>query len=168
MHTLVLLRHAKAEPDGPSDIERELARRGHRQAAGVGADLAVAGPLPDLVLVSAATRTRQTWEGVAAALPSVPSVLVERELYDGGPRQVLERLRAVPEQVGTVLVVGHEPVMSQLAARLASAESDADLVREVSFGIPTATRCVLQVTGEWAELTEGGALLTEVVRAPED
>ncbi|HCX84465.1 MAG TPA: phosphohistidine phosphatase [Micrococcales bacterium] len=168
MPTLVLLRHAKAEPHAASDAARPLALRGRRQAAAVGDALAADGPVPDLVLVSAATRTRQTWELLAARLPVRPDVAVLEELYDAGPRTVLSLLRGVDDAVGTVLVVGHEPVMSSTAALLASADSDEHLLDAVHRGVPTAARSVLELDAGWAALDRGTARLVAVERAVED
>lgn len=62
MPTLILLRHAKAEAHNLEDFQRSLALRGRRQAIAVGEALTEEGLVPDLALVSAAARTKQTWE----------------------------------------------------------------------------------------------------------
>lgn len=165
---LVLLRHAKAEAYAESDEARPLALRGRRQAVGVGAALAEVGLVPDLALVSAAVRTRQTWELLASRLPGEPEVRITRDLYDAGTRGVLALVHEVPDDVATLLVVGHEPVMSSLAAYLAGPESDRALLQSVQLGVGTATRCVLEVPGGWAALGRAGARLVAVERSPED
>jgi len=108
--TLVLLRHAKAErPTGHSDVDRPLTERGHADAGAAGAWLAAHGYVPDLVLCSPAKRTRQTWHGVALALPSAPAVRYEKKLYTGGARDMLAVVAAASTEVRTVLVIGHNP-----------------------------------------------------------
>lgn len=164
---LVLLRHAKAEPWAASDEARPLALRGRRQASAVGEAIALRGPVPELALVSAATRTRQTWELLAARLAHEVPSLVLPELYHAAPRQVLTLVQEHGGEHAGVIVVGHEPVMSALAAMLADGDSDSALVDQVRHGIPTATRCVLEFDAPWSELARGGARLVAVTGAPE-
>lgn len=187
--TLVLLRHAKAEPHSGSDHERALAPRGRSQALEVGRQLAALGWAPQLVLVSDALRTRQTWAGVARGLgalaPDPGGVEILAELYDSSPRSALRLVAtrageaaeaaiageaaeaAHTGEAGRVLVVGHEPVMSMLAGLLASRETDPATLELVRHGIPTAARCVLEVTGRWEDLGPRSARLVGVERAAE-
>jgi phosphohistidine phosphatase len=123
--TLVLLRHAKAETPGEEpDIERRLTARGESDADAAGSWLADEGLRPDLVICSPAVRTRKTWQGAAVALAqaepegAAPEVHYEPTLYAGGRTEVIDLLRAVPEDVQTVLVVGHNPTMSDVSRLL--------------------------------------------------
>jgi phosphohistidine phosphatase len=124
-HTVVLLRHAKAETpgDGP-DFTRTLADRGRSDADAAGAWLADEGLWPDLVLCSPANRTRETWHLVAIAMATAkpdgpaPEVRYEQGLYDGGRTEVFDLLRGLNEDVRTVLVVGHNPTMSDVSLLL--------------------------------------------------
>ena len=83
---LILLRHAKSEKAEPgmSDHPRRLNARGKNDAAVIGAYMVRHAFAADLVLVSTAERTRQTWERVAAALPKPPRVVYEERLYNAG------------------------------------------------------------------------------------
>lgn len=118
MRTLVLLRHAKAEhPDEGSDFDRRLTTRGTADAAAAGAYLAATQIHPDLVLCSPAARTRETWSGVAQALGS-PEVRYEQSLYEAGGTEVFDLLRTVPEAVQTVLLIGHNPTVSEVSLLL--------------------------------------------------
>lgn len=161
---LVLLRHAKAEPDGPTDELRPLALTGRRQAGAVGASLAAAGLVPDRVLVSSALRTRQTWDLVRSTLGGAePDAHVTDRLYEAGPSDVLELVRQVDARVATLLVVGHEPTMSGLAASLAGPGSDDAAVATVRSGLSTGAYAVLEVA-DWASLDPRGATLLGAVR----
>ena len=166
---LVLLRHAKAEPGGRgSDARRALALAGRRQCARVGAALLGRGLVPDVVLCSSAVRTRQTWDLVRGGLGGVsPVVDVSDELYGAGLIEVLDKVREVDDGYRTVLVVGHEPMMSAVAATLAGDGSDAAAVEHARGGISTASFCVLEVDGPWSGLARGTARLDAVV-APTD
>ena len=118
---LVLLRHAKsswADPD-LDDHDRPLKGRGRRAAGIVGAYLRDAGLVPDVVLCSSATRARQTL--ALLALPDATQVYVEDELYGASPNEVLTRLRLVPDEVASVLLVGHNPTLEDLLDLLVDA-----------------------------------------------
>lgn len=154
--TLVILRHAKADrPAGVADIDRPLTGRGHADAGAAGAWLASRGYVPDLVLCSPAKRTRQTWHGVTVALPGsrAPEVRYENGLYYDGITETLELLHAVPDDIGTVLLIGHNPTMSMLSAVLDRAgERDSD-------GLRTSGIAVHELEGDWSAYSPGAARL---------
>ena len=163
---LILLRHAKAEhPEQLEDIQRPLSLVGRRQAGAVGASLAAEGLVPDLVLSSSSVRTRQTWELVRATLGAAPEVQFVEKIYLAGTRELLEVVQGVPDEVRTLLVVGHEPTVSHLASALAGPGSDEATVARVSVGVPTASRCLLTVHTGWADLAQGGAALRALTLA---
>lgn len=144
--TLVLLRHAKAEPAaGKPDIDRRLTSRGHADAAAAGAWLGSQGYRPDLVICSPARRTRQTWHAVAVALSEAPTVRYELGVYDGTAAELLGLVQAAPEETTSVLLIGHNPTISQLSALL---DPDAGMD---SDGLRTSGIAVHQVGGSWAK-----------------
>jgi phosphohistidine phosphatase len=164
---LVLLRHAKAEHHGGvSDEMRTLTPAGRRQAAHVGALLAEAGLEPDVVLCSVAVRTRQTYELLASALAAAPAAEYSEDLYDAGISGTLAVISEGAGDARTVLVVGHEPVMSGVAASLAGPGSDPTSLARVRVGLPTGGLAVLELASSWRELRRGAALLTKVLVAP--
>ncbi len=146
---LILTRHAKSSWNSPGlgDHERPLNRRGQASAKALGKWLAGHGYLPDEALVSTATRTRQTWEGIATALPHPPLPEFRRELYLADPEEMLDVLRGA---VGDcVIMVGHNPGTAWLAQGLAATPpGDPRFSR-----YPTATTTVLDFEVEaWHEL----------------
>jgi phosphohistidine phosphatase len=161
--TLLLLRHAKSDyPDGVPDHDRPLGARGVREGALVGEWISAnAGPV-DAVLCSSATRTRQTLErtGITA-----PVQYVDR-IYDATPGVVIEEINDVQSRfsdpISTLLVVGHEPVMSSLALSLADEESsNGPVAQALSTKFPTSSVAVLRVTSPWHELALRGAELID-------
>ena len=117
-------------------------------------------PSVDAVLCSTATRTRQTF---ARTRIDAPVDYVDR-LYGASPGEVIEEINGVPsrfdDDVATLLVIGHEPTMSQLALGLASeADSDADATEDVATKFPTSAIAVLRTDEPWDRLTLGGAAL---------
>ena len=135
---LLVMRHAKAASaddmadaaDMPelADHDRPLAKRGRRDAPGAGAWLAGSGWVPDLIMSSDAVRARQTTElvleGLTEAGAPEPSVQYMGELYEASVHQVLNVVAEVPADLATVMVVGHEPTMSEVAAVLTGQRVD--------------------------------------------
>jgi phosphohistidine phosphatase len=157
--TLILLRHAKTETPGERpDFDRRLTEKGRADADAAGSWLADSRLVPGLVLCSPANRARETWHGVAISLaqanPDVaaPEVHYELGLYEGGRTEVIDLLRAVPDEIHTVLVVGHNPTMSDVSALLRPFDEDAQPIE-----LKTAAMAVHRAEGSWSE-TEPGAM----------
>jgi phosphohistidine phosphatase len=160
--TLVLLRHAKAErPDGLPDTDRSLTDRGHADAAAAGAWLLASGHVPDLVLCSPARRTRQTWHSVAIALGDAgsPSVRYEPDLYDGDAEAALGIVAAAAKEGRSILVIGHNPTISQLSVLL-DADGQAD-----SDGLRTSGIAVHELPDDWQAGTPAPLKSTYTARA---
>jgi phosphohistidine phosphatase len=156
LKTLYILRHAKAEAEGgDGDAERPLTKRGRKAAAAMGEYLASFKPAPRLVLCSTSLRTRETLEAILPALAPVPQTLFEDALYLASTSRLLDRLQRVPEHTESVLVIGHNPGLHQLAAALASEAS------ELAEGFPTAALAVLRIAGAWSGLKPRQATLID-------
>lgn len=158
---LLILRHAKADAGiGPTrDMDRPLSGEGRRGCRLVADYFTATGLAPDLVLCSSATRTRQTVERIASALPATVPVLTEDRLYLATADDLLARLREIDDGVPSVLLVGHNPGVHELAVGLLGA-SDRD--RLLTF--PTAALAVEDlVVTRWAELGSGTARLNAFV-----
>ncbi len=152
---LIVMRHAKAGelPNGP-DFERPLRPRGKRDSAAAGRWLAARGLRPDLVLCSAARRTRQTWQHLSATLLAGTSggsveFSAEERLYDAGSEDVAALVRVTSGKYATVLYIGHNPAAAGLVALLTGTEP----------AFPTAAIAVIDVQGSWADLVPGGGEL---------
>ncbi|MCD0450605.1 histidine phosphatase family protein [Actinocorallia sp. API 0066] len=143
---LLVLRHAKAEAGfGLADHERPLAERGLRDTAEMGAHLRAEGLRPDLVLCSTALRTRQTLEGLG--LDDVP-VSFERGIYTGDGYDLLTLVQITPAEVGTLLLVGHNPAVHELVIITGN---------EPVAEFPTCALGVVELAG-WE--SHGGSLLS--------
>jgi phosphohistidine phosphatase len=171
--TLLLFRHAKsAWPDVP-DHDRPLARRGVRAAPVMGRWLRNAGLVPGQVLCSTARRARETWQFAQAGLAASPPVTFDGRIYAAAPADLLAVIREVPPATGTLLLIGHNPAIEDLALLLAAAPGAAagpgpggsrpgDLDRMRSK-FPTAAVAVLEFAGSWPRLAAGRARLTAFV-----
>jgi phosphohistidine phosphatase len=160
---LILLRHAKSDWPGGSDHDRPLAARGRRDAPAVGRWLRDAGIIPDLVVCSTARRARETWELAAEQLDRAVPVEYDRRVYDASADDLLDVATEAPTAVRTLLVVGHNPAIQELAVGLAgSADGDSLERAESKFG--TSALAVLEVPGSWAKLVPGGARLLQFAK----
>ncbi len=118
MKRLILLRHAKTEPwhEGIDDHGRALTDRGHQDARHVAEALRQRGFVPTCALVSTARRARETWS-VAAPILSAARVELADDLYLASP-DMIEDVIARGEATDTLIVVGHNPGLYDLACRL--------------------------------------------------
>jgi phosphohistidine phosphatase len=151
-HTLVVIRHAKAEQVAATDLERELTEIGRADAAAAGVWLAAAGVQPDHALVSAAPRAVQTWEALAGGAGWSLDADLDPGLYSAGPDTALDLLRALDESSGSAVLVGHNPTMAVLAQLLDDGEGDVDAGNAMAAGFPTMAVAVFEVDGDWADL----------------
>jgi phosphohistidine phosphatase len=156
--TLVVMRHAKsAYPEGVADHERPLAPRGIREAGLAGDWLRSEVASIDTVLCSTATRTRETLARTKITAP----VSYRERLYGATPGMVIDEINAVGEDVNTLLVIGHEPTMSDVILGLAGEGTNPHAAESVSTKFPTSAIAVLHVAGSWRELELGGAALAD-------
>jgi len=150
MKRLILLRHAKAERSAPSgrDFDRPLSPRGLSDAARAGRRLAAAGLIPDVVLVSAATRTMQTWAQASAALPDA-KVQVRQDLYNAPPEH-LQAVAQAEHSAHTVMVIAHNPGIGALAYELTATATlaQAGAIHDLEQGFPTAGAAAFELDGD--------------------
>ena len=158
MRRLMLLRHAKTENDAPSgrDQDRRLDKRGRSDAAEIGGWIGRHPPFPDLVLVSTAVRTDQTWEIVWEAMKDLapqPQVELSPELYGADPSQLLEAVHAAATaDPKTLLVVGHNPGMHELALMF-TGSGDAAGRKELGDNLPTSGLAIFDFeVDDWGDV----------------
>ena len=130
MKRLLLMRHAKAvqAADPLADIARTLMDRGERDARRVGERLRPHYGKPDLIVASPAARALRTAQLVAATLDYTPSeIALERELYLAEPSMLLETVARQAPTLQTLLLVGHNPGLTELVHELLPAFTVDDL-----------------------------------------
>ena len=169
--TLLLLRHAKSSWSDPTlaDFDRPLNKRGRNAAPLMGEYLRKHGLVPELVLCSAARRAIETW-GLAGeamskggAAPAQTKYL--RSLYLAPPSRMLAALRRTPDEVESVLMVGHNPGFEHLAMGLAGPGSKAEAERRMEAKFPTAALAELRFeVKHWRDIgPETGKLVRFVI-----
>ena len=126
---LTLIRHATADQDaGVRDFERPLNRKGQGEAQEMAKRLNERGLVPDLILVSSATRTRETADAFAKVLGVAARLLqADDSLYLADGEHILSTIRAVGPRVGHLMVIGHNPGISAAAIALAPETVNSDL-----------------------------------------
>ena len=164
MKTLWLLRHAKASAggDGLADRDRHLSGRGRDAAARIGRYLAEREVCPDLVLCSSSLRTRETIELVASELAGELSIDYEDELYLASERDLRHSVEQVPDSMASVMLVGHNPGMAELALQLA-ARGHPDALAELRRKFPTGALAEFRIDApRWRQFARGCELVAFV------
>jgi phosphohistidine phosphatase len=148
MKRLTLMRHADArwKDSSVSDLERPLNRRGTTDAEAIARRMAERGLVPDLILVSPARRTRQTAEILAREFgAAAPRVLPEELLYLAAAGELLKMIQATGPRITHLLVIAHNPGVSELVDLLLPQEAPAEL--------PAAGLCSIRFgCASWGEI----------------
>lgn len=167
MRRLILLRHAKTERDAPSgkDHDRRLEDRGRSDAAEIAAWLAAEHLVPDQVLISTATRTRQTWDVLSELFPAnrEPQVEYLSEMYSASSSQLLQAIHEVSAGINQLMLIGHNPGLHELALALTCTCNEAER-RKLSGSMPTAAVVVIDFPiADWADASFGTGKLQHFV-----
>lgn len=160
MKTILLLRHAKAEPIAPGqrDEDRPLAPRGHEDAVRMGRAIEAMDLVPDAIVTSPARRALETAEDVAKAIAKAPALRRDPSLYDAPGAAWLASMRKLPAGVEIVLVVAHNPGVEEAAALLVGSP-------RAILQCPTAGLVGLDAdVAAWKGLREGSAILRFALR----
>lgn len=161
---LFVLRHVKSSWDDPrlDDHERPLAPRGQRALEGLSSHMKTSGIAPDLVLCSSSRRTRETLAGIAVG----GEHLIETALYSASCDEVLSRLRELPDEVSTAMLIGHNPAAQVLVLRLTNHDGAGleDPQRDaVKRKFPTGALATMSFQCAWNDLAPGRARLEEFI-----
>ncbi len=164
MRRVYLLRHAKSSWKDRSlaDRDRPLAGRGKRAAKAVAGHIEAEGIRPDLVLCSSARRSRETLERVEVGFGERVEARFEPGLYGASESELLARLRALPPEVDSVMIVGHNPGLEDLALALASKGAERARTAEK---YPTAALATIDLPADdWGAIEPGSGELVGYVR----
>src|SRR5438132_2033064 len=187
--TLYLVRHAKSDWEDPAlaDRDRPLAARGRKAAATLAGHIERSAISPALVLCSPARRTMDTLRLISGSFREPVEILVEDELYGAPMGELLRRLRRVPAPTPSVMLIGHNPAIHELAIALispgagglssgalkgaggpssgalkgASGARSVDNLKQLKVKFPTGAMATLAVPGPWKELGDTPADLPE-------
>jgi phosphohistidine phosphatase len=151
--TLVLMRHAKSDWSNPSfeDSERTLNSRGRNDAPLVGNFMYDLIGTPDQILCSEAVRARETAKLVAESLNYKRNIIIEPQLYDSYPAVYLKVISKIADDIKTLLIVGHNPIIEQLISIL-SANRPNDMSVHVST---SGVACFTVDNRSWSDIETG-------------
>ena len=154
MVRLLLLRHAKTERAGPGERDRDrvLTKRGRADASIMGDYMAKHGLTPDLAIVSPAKRTQETWTLLSAAFAGKKHPATDDDrIYDASADTVFAVI-AAPRPARSLLIVGHNPSLHDLAVRL-TASGDVDARERMTEKLPTSGLVVIDLPfDDWSKL----------------
>jgi phosphohistidine phosphatase len=176
MRHLMLLRHAKTERDSPTgnDRDRRLNARGRDDAPTLGRYIAAHRFVPQRVLVSPATRARETWELMKDELPGMPAHEMIEQLYGADTAELLHIVRIAQQLAGggntdRLMIVGHNPGLHEFALALTwtgdtkSAKVDASY-RALTDNLPTSGLAMISfAVDDWADVSFGRGRLERLV-----
>lgn len=150
---LILLRHAKSDwPEGVDDHDRPLSDRGKKAAPVVGMYLEKNRLVPDLALVSTARRAQETWARTGRAFKTMPPMRNCRDIYEAEPTRILDVIRGVSADVRTLLIVGHNPGLEDLAQQLMK-DTGGEAGERLREKFPTAAMAVLSFDiADWKDI----------------
>jgi phosphohistidine phosphatase len=151
MKTLLMMRHAKSSWDSgvASDHERPLNKRGRKDAPVMASLLCNYDEVPDLIVSSDAKRTCETLDlmlPVFEKFGAEPLVEIESSFYHAPASEWLERLVEIPDPIGSVLFLGHNPGAEELVMHFSAAH----------HSMPTAAiACFRFDNDSWSNITDG-------------
>ena len=166
MSRLFLLRHAKAgwaEP-GMRDFDRPLEPLGRTDADSIGAAMRERNLIPDLVLCSSAKRARETHDWMARHIGNARVVFAD-SLYSTDAAGYVDFIRESAD-ADNVLVIGHNPMMEDLAEAL-SGSGDEHARHVLHSGFPTSALAVIRFPGSLAETSPGKGYLEAFITVAE-
>lgn len=168
MKRVYLLRHAKAAGAEPAkrDFDRPLAETGAQDAAALGRMMVQKTYHPALALCSGAARTRETL--ALLALPETSTQLIDDALYEASAGDLLASIQGCDDKAKSVMIVGHNPAIHELALRLTSEDSGLSLAQRLKAGYAPGTLAVLDVPCAcWNDIQLGENFLIDLL-APID
>ena len=153
MKSLTLFRHAKTERDSTTgrDFDRQLAERGERDAARIGDELRKSGNEFDLILSSPAMRAAQTAE-LAGLAPRF-----DQRIYDASTGELLAIVQEIEDEVGRLMMIGHNPGFERLAAQLVGANLE----------MPTGSLVEIELPGRWVDVGDGAGRIVRLLKPKE-
>lgn len=139
------------------DVDRPLSRRGRKAARRMGQEFTRRGWEPELVLCSTATRTRETLDRLTAACKEAggdapPEIHYESELYLATAGVWLDHIHTIADDIGSVLAIGHNPGLHELATTLAR-KDHSDRTRKLERKFPTCALAVIRLdAASWSDI----------------
>jgi phosphohistidine phosphatase len=162
--TLYVLRHAKSDWGDESlrDFDRPLNHRGRKAARAVGREMRERGICPDLVIASPAVRAKETLERVLEGFGRDVRVTEDRQIYEAATGTLLEIVRAAPDDVEHLMIVGHNPGFQNLVVTLTE---PCALREEAGEKFPTGALAEIRFSiDRWSAVAAGAGQLEDLIK----
>jgi len=161
--SLTVLRHAKSSWDDPvADFDRQLNERGRKAAVAVGEELKRRGTKFDCVIASPAKRVRETLDQLGKGYGEPLDVHFDERIYLASEDNLLDLVRGIPDDVGSALIVGHNPGLHRLALLLIRDEGE--LRQRIADKYPTAAATTVELAADrWTEIEPGSGELSALI-----
>lgn len=164
----MLLRHAKAvQQSRGDDFARDLQDKGHRDAARLGSYLRSHDLVPDVALVSTSARTRQTFDGLTATIEAPVAASYDEMLYNATAGEIRAMLKTTTPGVRTLMILGHNPGIADLALMLSRDGDLAEIARMRNRFAPCSLAIIASDAEDWADVGASGGRL-DLFLQPED
>lgn len=137
MKTLYLFRHGDAESSRDSDYNRNLSEEGKTMTLLMGEDLKAAGTVIEKIISSGAPRAKVTAETIAEKISYPPeNIEFDNIIYDAKiGDELLPLIQKTPDTISSLMIVGHNPVLSDLASSLVDGCKKTDLSKSSAVRI---------------------------------
>ncbi len=154
LRTLIIARHAKAKRGlaYQNDFKRPLSSKGKTDALLIGTSLKKKGLIPDLVISSAAKRAKKTAKRAITAMVYPGDLVLKRDLYLSGCKAYLKTIKALDDEITSVMLVGHNPDLEELVYELT----------EEDVMIPTAGVVCIEIDlAHWKDIKNAHGRITD-------
>lgn len=150
---LIILRHGQAKNASfnEHDHSRTLTEKGHKEAIEMGETLYDNGFIPDYVLCSTASRTRETLEEIKQFFPTTPEIEYSPKIYNASEVELLLKISYITDSVDRLMIIGHNPGLYQLSLALAK-EGDKQMHNRLQMEFPTCALAVIGFDGTWGNI----------------
>jgi phosphohistidine phosphatase len=152
MKTLLLMRHAKSswKSDAQNDHDRPLNKRGYQDSPKILKYLQQENLLPEMVISSTATRTRETWKHMQQAISNIVPIQYSKSLYHGALTDIQNQVVLLGSGYNRIMVLGHNPGWENAVKTLCDTSIEMTTANVVILTIEEETwRSAFSQTGEW-------------------
>jgi phosphohistidine phosphatase len=148
---LILQRHAKSDwPVGVADLERPLSTRGVRDAPAAARWVEDNCPPVDLIIVSPAQRTRQTYDLIVAEWGRESMTIVDPRVYEARVSDLIDVVHDISDDIGTAMIIGHNPGLEMLAAEWPQT-ADRSASDQLATKFSTSAIATISMSGSWTD-----------------
>lgn len=164
MLRLYIMRHAKSSwaIPGARDFDRELNDRGYADLKKISSIIENEAYLPEKIICSSATRTRQTLDAIQHSFKDQPEIVYTERLYSSGLDEYVEIVNS-NENIQSLMIIGHNPMCGSLATSLPGSGEQNEL-EKIAYKYPTSAFSIIDFeVDRWSEISKGSGILQKSI-----